>query len=141
MTKILEQKAGPSLVAWWLSSAYSISASWIQFLGVDLHRSSVSGHAVVVAHKQKEEDWQQILAQGKSSSATNKQKNKEQLQEDEIVQRAPKAGTNAVFDCICVFTCLSSVSSTELQSPRQEGPYLFYLPTHAQCPAQCLPST
>ena len=32
-----------------------------------------SGHAVVAAHIQKVEDWQQMLAQGKSSSAkTNK---------------------------------------------------------------------
>ena len=31
---------------------------------------------MVVAHIQKEEDWQQMLAQGKSSSATNKNKNK-----------------------------------------------------------------
>ena len=29
----------------------------------------ISGHAVVVAHIQKEEDWQQMLAQGKSSLA------------------------------------------------------------------------
>ena len=41
---------------------------------MDLHHSSVSGHTVVAAHIQKEEDWQQMLAQGKSSSAKNKKK-------------------------------------------------------------------
>ena len=34
-----------------------------------MHHSSVSDHAVAVAHKQKEEDWQQMLAQGESFSA------------------------------------------------------------------------
>ena len=37
--------------------------------GVDLYYSSISGHAVVAAHIQKEEDWERILAQGQSSSA------------------------------------------------------------------------
>ena len=32
----------------------------------------VSGHAVVVAHTQKEERWQQMLAQGESSSGEKK---------------------------------------------------------------------
>ena len=36
--------------------------------GADLQHSSVSGRAVVVAHIQKEEGWQHMLAQGKSSS-------------------------------------------------------------------------
>ena len=40
--------------------------------GVDLHHLSVSGHAVAAAHIQKEEDWQQMLAEGKSSSAKKK---------------------------------------------------------------------
>ena len=45
-------------------------------LDMDLHHSSVSGHAVVVAHIQKEEDWQWMLAQGESSSAkTNQNQN------------------------------------------------------------------
>ena len=34
----------------------------------------ISGHAVVVAHIQKEEDWQQMLVQGESSSAKKKKK-------------------------------------------------------------------
>ena len=33
------------------------------------HTPLVSGHAVVAAHIRKQEDWQQMLAQGKSSSA------------------------------------------------------------------------
>ena len=33
------------------------------------HTPLVSGHAVVVAHIQKEEDWQQMLSQGEPSSA------------------------------------------------------------------------
>ena len=49
------------------------SAAWVQVLGVDLHHLSLSGHAVVAAHIQKEEDWQQMLAQGESSTAKNKQ--------------------------------------------------------------------
>ena len=51
---------------------YSTSAARVQFPGMDLQHSSVSGHAVAVAHIQKEEEWQQMLAQGKSSSAKNK---------------------------------------------------------------------
>ena len=35
----------------------------------DLHHSSVSSHAVAEACIQKEEDWQQMLAQGESYSA------------------------------------------------------------------------
>ena len=38
--------------------------------------SLVSGHAVTAAHIQKEEDWQQMLAQGESSSAKKKKKKK-----------------------------------------------------------------
>ena len=40
------------------------------------HHSSVIGHAVVGAHikKKKEEDWQQMLAQGKSSLKKTKNK-------------------------------------------------------------------
>ena len=39
------------------------------------HRPSlVGGHAVVAAHKLKEEDWQQILAQGESSSTKKERK-------------------------------------------------------------------
>ena len=56
-------------MAWWLSSARSASVAQVQFPGADLHHLSVSGHAVAVAHVQKEEDWQQMLAQCKSSSA------------------------------------------------------------------------
>ena len=52
-----------------LSLVHSTSAAQVQFPGMELHNSSVSGHAVVAAHIQKEEDWQWMLAQGKSSSA------------------------------------------------------------------------
>ena len=41
----------------------------VWFLGMDLRYLSVGGHAVVVAHIQKEEDWQRMLAHGESSSA------------------------------------------------------------------------
>ena len=34
----------------------------------------ISGHAVALAHIQKEEDWQQMLAQGESSSAKKEKK-------------------------------------------------------------------
>ena len=44
------------------------SVAGVQFPGTDLHHSSVSGYAVVAAHIQKEEDWQQ----GKSSSGKKK---------------------------------------------------------------------
>ena len=40
----------------------------------DLDHSSVSSHAVAVAHIQKEADWQCMSAQGKSSSAKRKRK-------------------------------------------------------------------
>ena len=36
----------------------------------------VSGHAVAAAHIQKEKEWQQMLAQGESSTAKNRQINK-----------------------------------------------------------------
>ena len=46
---------GSAPVAYWLGLALStLAAAWVQFLDVDLHHSSVSGHAVVVAHIQKE---------------------------------------------------------------------------------------
>ena len=50
------------------------SAARLQFSGTDLHHSSVSGRAVVVARTQNEEGWQQMLAQGESSSAEKKEK-------------------------------------------------------------------
>ena len=52
----------------------SALAAWVQFPGTDLHNPSVGGHAVTTAHIQKEEDGQQMLAQGESSSAKNKNK-------------------------------------------------------------------
>ena len=39
----------------------------------NLHHLSISGHAVMVAHMQKEEDWQQTLTQGESSSGKKKE--------------------------------------------------------------------
>ena len=56
----------------WLSLACSALAAQVQFPAVDLHHSSVSGHAVVAAHIWKEENWWWMLTQGKSSSAKNK---------------------------------------------------------------------
>ena len=47
--------SGLGLVVWWLSLAHSNSVAWVWFPGVDLHHLSVSVHAVVAAHKQKEE--------------------------------------------------------------------------------------
>ena len=41
-------------------------------LDSDLDHSSVSGHDVVVAHIQKEEDWKLKLVQGESSSGKKK---------------------------------------------------------------------
>ena len=64
---------GPALVAQWLSSACSALAAQGSVLDPDLNHLSVSGYAVV-AHIQKAEDWQQMLAQGESSSAQNKRK-------------------------------------------------------------------
>ena len=48
------------------------------FPGVDRHHLSVGGHTVGVAHIQKEEDWQQMVAQGEIflSKKTPKQTNK-----------------------------------------------------------------
>ena len=43
--------------------------SQVRFPGMDLHHSSVSGHAVPATHIQKE-DWQNRLAQGESSTTT-----------------------------------------------------------------------
>ena len=56
-------------MAYWLSLAYFTLAAQVQLLGMDLKHLSVSGHAVVMAHIQKGEDWQQMLVEGKSSSA------------------------------------------------------------------------
>ena len=44
------------------------------FPDVDLCHSSVSGYTVVAAHIQKEEDWQQMLAQFKPSLAKQKKR-------------------------------------------------------------------
>ena len=52
-------------------------AAWISFLDADLHHSSVRGHAVVVPYIQKEEGWQQMLAQGKTSSGKRNEGKKE----------------------------------------------------------------
>ena len=60
---------GPAVVAWWLSLVHSALAACVQFPGADKHHSSVSGQVVAVAHTQKEEGWQQILAQGETASA------------------------------------------------------------------------
>ena len=43
----------------WSTLVRPVSAAWLQFPDVDLHHSSVSGHAVVATDTQKEEDWQQ----------------------------------------------------------------------------------
>ena len=61
----------PTPVAYWLSSAHFASAAQVRFPGANLHHS-VSDHAVVAAHMQKEEDWQWMLAQRKSSSTATK---------------------------------------------------------------------
>ena len=55
-----------------LSLSHSALAAWVQFPGMDLHHLSVSDHAVVAAHLQKEHDWQWMLAQGESSSGKKK---------------------------------------------------------------------
>ena len=61
----------------------------VRFLGADLHHSSVSGHALV-AHIQKEEDWQWILAQRESSSAKTEQTNKQkEINFDRILDFQP----------------------------------------------------
>ena len=45
----------------------------VQFLGVDLQHSSVSGHAVVEAQIQKkEEDWQGMVAQSECGQKKGK---------------------------------------------------------------------
>ena len=69
---VLKISLRPAWVAQWLRLTRSASAAWVQFPGADLHHSSVSGHAVAATHIQKEEDWQEILAQGESSSAKSK---------------------------------------------------------------------
>ena len=52
----------------------STAAARVRFPGTELHHWSVSGHAVVVAHIQKEEYWQWMLAQGEFPSAKNKKR-------------------------------------------------------------------
>lgn len=49
-----KQKTGPAPVASWLSLACSALMAQVQFLGMDLRHPSISGHAVVAAHIQKE---------------------------------------------------------------------------------------
>ena len=52
---------------------------------MDLHHSSVGGHAVVVAHTQNtEEDGQQLLAQGESSSAKQKKEREREKKKTNI---------------------------------------------------------
>ena len=69
------------------------SVAWVHFLVMEPHHPSVSCHAVVVApmeelegftimhwgfgeERKKDEDWQQILAQGKSFPAKQQQQQK-----------------------------------------------------------------
>ena len=54
--KIMRYRASPS-GAHSVSSAHSTSAAQVWFPGMDLHHSSVSGHAVAGVHTQKEKDW------------------------------------------------------------------------------------
>ena len=67
---------GPALVAQCLSLACPAPVAQVQFLGMDLHYSTISGHAVLMAYIQKEEDWHWMLAQGKSSSAKKDKRKK-----------------------------------------------------------------
>ena len=67
--------SGPALAASWLSSACFASATWVLFLGADLHHSSLSGHAVVAAltqkHKQMLKELSQVeLTIGKTNSSS-----------------------------------------------------------------------
>ena len=59
-------------MAKWLSSVCSALVAWVWFPHRDLHHSSVSDHTVAVDHIQKKKYWQQMLAQGESSSEKNK---------------------------------------------------------------------
>ena len=84
-------------MAQWLSSVHSALAAWVQVLGMEPHHSSVSSHAVAAAHREelegltledttthwgfgeeggktREEDWQQMLAQGESFPAKTKKR-------------------------------------------------------------------
>ena len=67
----------PAPVAWWLSSAHSTSAAWVQFPGTDLCHSFVSNHAVAAAHIQKEN---RRLATDVSSEQILKKKKKEMIE-------------------------------------------------------------
>ena len=58
--------------------------------GADLHHTSLDGCAVLVAHVEKEEDWHQMLAQGKSSSAKKK---KEQTNQSRQTTNQPQVDT------------------------------------------------
>ena len=104
----LRTGTGPAPVAWWLSSAHFVSVAWVWFPGMDLSRSSVSGHAVVAAQIQKEEDWQQMLAQGKSSSA--KQKQQKQAEPESHPGPGPR-----------VYTCLLQPAGTVQQVGKFPG--------------------
>ena len=59
---------GPAAGALWSGSAHSTSVARTWFPGTDTHHSFVSDHAVVLADIQQQEDWQRMLAQGKSFS-------------------------------------------------------------------------
>ena len=55
-----------------LPHTLSTSEAHVWIPGADLHHSSVSGHVLEAPHIQKEEDWQQMLARGESSSGKKK---------------------------------------------------------------------
>ena len=69
---IKSNREGAALVPQRLSSAHSAVVAWVWFLGVALHHLSVAMLWRRLTYAKKEEDWQQMLAQGESSSAIKK---------------------------------------------------------------------
>ena len=62
-------------MAYRLSLTHCAFAARVRVPGTDLYHLSVSGHAMMAAHiKRKKEDWQQMLAQGASSSENKQRK-------------------------------------------------------------------
>ena len=108
------QTSGPALVASWLSMVCATSAArLIQLLGIDLQHPPVSSHAVTAAHIQKEEDWQQMIAQGKPFSAKTKQNNYNEkfphTDQDGYYKKNKQKITSVGKDVEQLYTCLHTV--------------------------------
>ena len=105
----------------------------VHFVGMDLHHSSISDQAVAVVHIQQEEDWQQMLALDKSSSA-EKNKQTKRKQPKCFPKWLISLHSHPSLDTFCVCVCVYFLSpQSRCNLPSGKGGTLF-------CSLLCIPS-